>query len=139
MSKLKVRKKALLASILLSKKGLDSVCTRIFAALWAMMIKSSSFEGPKPYLFALNLKKQLHSSPFKIRDLGSNYLNYVALEFRFQWPTLILKTISQQKRQCYFKTPLLEWTFQLSLSIILFLGWSQIERLNYSTGILNAF
>ena len=30
-----------------------------FAATWAMVMKSSSFESPKPYLFALNLKNSI--------------------------------------------------------------------------------
>ena len=30
-----------------------------FAALWAMMMKSSSYESPKPYLLTLNLKNSI--------------------------------------------------------------------------------
>ena len=70
LSKLEVEEKSRTSRDLLSDQGLRNAHTRIFiqpptltghsfAALGAMMMKSSSFESPKLYLLTLNSKNSI--------------------------------------------------------------------------------
>ena len=75
LSKMEVKEKSRTSKDLLSDRGFGSAHTRIFirpptltghsfAALGAMMMKRSSFESPKSYLFMHNLKT--HTTAFNI-------------------------------------------------------------------------